>query len=259
MKFVLATKDHMEQRYSEDGNAVPVTIVKVEPCVITQIKTEKSDGYNALQVASGKEKNASKSLRGHFKKATQGESQFKKINEFKIDNPENFQLGQVIDLNSFVAGDELKVTGISKGKGFQGVVKRHGFHGHPATHGHKDQERMPGSIGAGGMQRVIKGLRMAGRMGNEQVTVTGLEIFNVDKENNLLEITGAVPGHRGTWLKIVADGDLKVVTAEEVKKPVEVEPASAESFGETKEEDDGEARTEVTEEKTEELTEEVKE
>jgi large subunit ribosomal protein L3 len=265
MKFVLATKDHMEQRFDGEGNAVAVTIVKVAPCVITQIKTEKTDGYNALQVASGKEKNATKSLKGHFKKATQADSQFKTVNEFRIDKPENFQLGQIIDINTFVQGDDLKVTGISKGKGFQGVVKRHGFHGHPATHGHKDQERMPGSIGAGGFQRVIKGMRMGGRMGNEQITVTGLEFFNVDKDNNLLEITGAVPGHRGTWLKIVADGDLKVALAEEpkveVEEPVEIEEVKTEDQKTEDKEVEVVAENKETpvEEAKEELTEETKE
>lgn len=260
MKFILATKEQMEQRFNEEGNAVAVTVVKVEPCVITQIKTKEHDGCNALQVASGNAKNISKSLKGHFKKATQSDSQFRTVNEFRIDNPQDFQAGQVIDLNSFVANDEVKVTGTSKGKGFQGVVRRHGFHGHPATHGHKDQERMPGSIGAGGMQRVMKGMRMGGRMGNEQVTTSGLKIFNVDKENGLLEIIGAVPGHRGSWLKIVSEGDLRVVAAEEIKLENKIEEVKPEIEDQRpKTEDKKTEDTEITEEKSEEPVEEIKE
>ncbi|MFA6493414.1 MAG: 50S ribosomal protein L3 [Patescibacteria group bacterium] len=252
MKFVLATKEQMEQRFNAEGNAVAVTIVKVDPCVITQIKTEKSDGYNALQVASGsKLKNVSKPLVGHFKKATNSDSGFKKVAEVRVDNPQDYSAGQVIDIASFIVGEEVKVTGISKGKGFQGVVRRHKFHGHPATHGHKDQERMPGSIGAGGFQRVIKGMRMAGRMGNEQITAQGMKIFAVNPENSTIEIAGSVPGHRGTWLEVYTEGELKikVMHVDEVKV--------AEPVVEQKIEDQN-IEDKKTEDKVEEINEEIK-
>ncbi|MFA6909085.1 MAG: 50S ribosomal protein L3 [Patescibacteria group bacterium] len=192
MAVLIGEKMNMQQMFREDGTVVPVTIVHAGPCTVTQVKAEKKDGTNAVQLGFGEKKKASKPIRGHLKDLTL----FRTMREFPVDDPTQFSRGQVFTVEAFKEGDSIAITGVSKGRGFQGVVKRHGFHGSPATHGHKDQLRMPGSIGAGGIQRVIKGMRMAGRMGGARTTVRNLIVEKVDTEKNLLYIRGAVPGAR---------------------------------------------------------------
>ncbi len=213
-KFILGKKLHMTQRFLADGTWVPVTVVEAGPCAVTQVKNEDNDGYQAVQVGFGFKKKLNKPLAGHFK----GLDNFRHVREFRVDQSSAFERGKMIDVSSFQAGDYLDVAAISKGKGFQGVVRRHGFHGSPATHGHKDQLRMPGSIGAGGVQHVFKGTRMAGRMGGDRITIKNLELIDVDLEKNLLYIKGAVPGARNSLLMIEADGEL--ILKDKVSAPV---------------------------------------
>ncbi len=199
MKFILGEKIGMSQIFDADGNVVPMTLVRATPNVVLRVRTKEKDGYEAVQVGFGerKAKNIKKPQRGHFKEL----GNFRYVKEFRIKNLE-FSRGDKIDVSVFKEGDTMKISGISKAKGFQGVVKRHGFHGAPATHGTKHAHRQPGSIGATWPQRVIKGRRMAGRMGGERITVRNLKIAKVDVENNLLAVRGAVPGRRGTLLEI---------------------------------------------------------
>lgn len=199
-KFLLANKIGMSRIFREDGVVVPVTKLKAGPSVIVQVKTKDKDGYEAIQLSSGKKRKPKKPLQGHLK-ISGGEGRW--LKEFRVNGGE-YKVGQTIDLSQFTPGDLVKVIGISKGKGFQGVVRRHGFHGHPSTHGHKDQERMPGSIGAGGVQHVRKGMRMAGRMGGDRITVPNLKVVAVDVERNELLVKGAVPGGRNSLLLISA-------------------------------------------------------
>ncbi len=202
----------MTQLYREDGAVVPATAVLAEPNLITQIRNLEKDKYSAIQVGFGQAKKVKKPIAGHLK----GLALVKSMREFRVKPEEigDLKRGDTITVNVFIPGDIIKVTGNSKGKGFQGVVKRHGFHGSPATHGHKDQERMPGSIGATTAQRVIKGKRMAGHMGDEQVTVTNLEIVSVDAEKNILYVKGAVPGARNGLLLIVGPGTMDLAKPE---------------------------------------------
>jgi len=199
MKFILGKKEEMSQIFDEKGLAVPVTVVNAGPVTVIGIKTEDKDGYNAIQVGYGekKVKNINKAQKGQFKEF----GNFEGIKEFKTDI-EGVNIGDKIGISVFEEGDDITVSGISKGKGFQGVVKRHGFHGGRRSHGQKHSEREPGSIGATGPQRVFKGTRMGGRMGSDRVTVKNLKVIAVDKENNKLLISGAVPGRRGTALEI---------------------------------------------------------
>ena len=216
MKFILGKKLEMTQIFKADGNVIPVTAVLVEQNVITQIKNKEKDGYSAVQVGFGKPKNIKKPQAGHLKDI----EQVKTMREFRVEakEVESLKRGDKMGVEIFANGDKVKVTGTSKGKGFQGVVKRHGFHGSPASHGHKDQLRMGGSIGAGGVQRVFKGVGMPGHMGDEQVTISGLEIMDIDAEKNILYIKGAVPGARNGLLLIYGPGELKIQEIKEEKK-----------------------------------------
>lgn len=200
MKFILGRKIEMTQKFKDDGVVVPVTLIKTEPCVVTQVKTQEKDGYNAIQIGCEVSKNLSKSLRGHLKDL----GDLRSIREFRVDEEKVKELnrGDKIENSIFEEGEMVVVSGITKGRGFQGVVKRHGFSGGPASHGHKDQLRMPGSIGDTGAAKVSKGRRMGGRMGGSQVTVQNLEIIEVNKEQNVLAIKGAVPGHRNSLVLI---------------------------------------------------------
>ncbi len=191
----------MTQRFGDQGKFIPVTIVQAGPCVVTQVKKKEKDGYAAVQIGFGAKKNLSKSVAGHLK----GMAPYRYLREFRLKSADETTVperGTTIDVSAFKAGDIVQVTGTSKGRGFAGVVKRHHFHGHPATRGTKDQVRMPGSIGATWPQHVTKGTRMAGRMGNARVTVKHLEIIDVDPKNNLLLIKGAVPGSRNSLIEI---------------------------------------------------------
>lgn len=198
MKFILAQKINMSQVFDKEGNATPVTLVRALPNTVVQARIKEKDGYTALQVGYGerKEKNIKKPQRGHFRSI----GNFRSVKEFRTDTV--LERGTRIDVSQFQEGDIVKISGISKAKGFQGVVKRHGFHGAPKTHGTKHAHREPGSIGATWPQRVIKGMRMAGRMGGVRVTTKGLEVVKIDVENNMLAIKGAVPGRRGALLEI---------------------------------------------------------
>jgi large subunit ribosomal protein L3 len=198
MKFLLGTKENMTQIFTDNGAVVPVTVIKTSPNVITQVKTSDKDGYQAIQIGFGEKnaRNINKPLKGHVKEL----GNFSVLKEFKVVG--EFQLGDKIEINTFQEGDKVMVSAISKGKGFQGVVKRHGFKGGRRSHGQKHSEREPGSIGVGGIQRVQKGTRMAGRMGADRVTVKNLKIARIDAENNLLFVKGAVPGRKGTLVEI---------------------------------------------------------
>lgn len=198
MKFILGEKEAMSQIFSEKGEVLPVTIVHVSPNIVTGVRTTAKDGYKAVQVGMGvqKESRLSKSVVGHLKDITK----VKKMVEFRTDSEMN--RGDAIPLDQFTIGEVVDVTGVTKGKGFQGGVKRHGFHGGPRSHGQKHSEREVGSIGATGPQRVFKGKRMPGRMGGDQITVKNLKVVAIDTEGGKLYISGAVPGRRGTLLII---------------------------------------------------------
>ncbi|MFA5753818.1 MAG: 50S ribosomal protein L3 [Patescibacteria group bacterium] len=223
MKFISGKKLSMTQIWSGD-EVLAVTPVLAGPCVVTQVKTKAKDGYNALQFAYGtrKEKNINKPQRGHFAKAGVKPAH---VCEFRTEEAANFKVGDVVNVETFSVGDTINVTGTSKGKGFQGVVKRHHFAGFRKTHGNKDQERMPGSIGPKGPAHVFKGTRMAGRMGGERVTVTNLEVAAIDAENNILFVKGAVPGAINGFLTIQGSGDLQVNLKKTATEPIVEEKA----------------------------------
>lgn len=181
----------MTRIFRPDGMAVAVTKLSAGPCWVTQIKTTDKDGYQAVQLGFGERRVVGKAMAGHLKPVGKN---LRHLKEFTVTATGDFTVGQSFDVSQFKTGDKVTITAKSKGRGFQGVVKRHGFHGHPASHGHKDQARMPGSIGAGGVQHVRKGMRMAGRMGNQPVTVHHLEIIEVHPETNELWVKGAIPG-----------------------------------------------------------------
>ncbi len=193
MKALLGTKIGMTQIISEDGRSVPVTIIKAGPVTVTQVKTVDTDGYNAVQVGFDEGKNLSKAVAGHLKAA---DVPPKHIREFRIadDTTDELTVGSTIDVTAFELGDVVNATGISKGKGFAGNIKRHNFNRHKKTHGGKGNTRKPGSIGSMYPQKVFKGKRMAGRMGHDQVTVKNLVVSYIDVENNLIGLKGAVPG-----------------------------------------------------------------
>ncbi|OQA90516.1 MAG: 50S ribosomal protein L3 [Elusimicrobia bacterium ADurb.Bin231] len=216
MKQILGKKIGMTQIFTAAGEAVPVTIISAGPCVVTQIKTDSTDGYSALQIGFGvkEEKDVNKPLAGHMKKS--GIGCFSKLTEFRISDPQKYKLGQEIKCDIFSEGDYVDVSGLSKGHGFAGVMKRHGFGGGPSTHGQSDRQRHPGALGAQRPQRVLKGTRMAGRMGNEKVTVQKLEVAKVIPESNIMLIKGAVPGVKNGLLNI-----------RETIKRIKSKPASA--------------------------------
>ncbi len=193
MKFLLGRKLEMTQLW-KDEKVIPATLIEAGPCFITQIKTKDRDKYNAIQVGFEKIEKKNK-----IKKTMKGK-EFRHLREFK--DGEDYKMGSKIDVSIFEEGHKVKISGISKGKGFQGAVKRWGFHGRNATHGVKHEQRTLGSVGCGYPQRVIKGKKMPGRMGAERVTTKNLEIVKIDKENNIIAVKGAVPGRRGTFLEI---------------------------------------------------------
>jgi len=186
----------MSQIFTKDGKVVPVTILKAMPNKVTQVRTADKDKYQAVQVGFGKRKNASKALAGHAKDL----GNFAKLVEFRVDDSTKFEKGQEIGVSTFAVGDVVKVTGEMKGRGFAGPIKRHGFHGAPASHGH-DHPRAVGAIGGRFPQHVRKGLRMAGHMAGTR-TVKNLEVVEIDAENNLIAVKGAVPGANGGIVKI---------------------------------------------------------
>jgi len=204
MKFILGIKKNMTQIFEENGAVRPVTIIEAGPVVVTQKKDKQKDGYDAVQIGYGekKVKNINKAMKGHLKNL----GNFRHLREFRMDkNSElDFNVGDKIEISFFEGIKSVNVSSISKGKGFQGVVKRHGFHGGPRTHGQKHSEREAGSIGTGGKEKVLKGTRMAGRMGGDKITVKNLKIIKINKDTNEIFVNGAVPGRRGTLVEIVS-------------------------------------------------------
>lgn len=205
-KFILGTKVAMTQIFDEKGVAYPATVLSAGPVTVTQVKTKEKDGYNGLQVGFGdqKEQRLSKAVKGHLKNAG---GSFRHFGEFRLDDVSPFKVGDKIDLSKFTAGDNVTVRSESKGKGFQGPVKRHHFKGGSRTHGQKHSEREHGSIngrGRVGSGRVNKGKRMAGRMGGDIVTVKNLKVLQVRPESNEIVIHGSLPGRKGVLVSIIA-------------------------------------------------------
>lgn len=200
MKFILGRKLNMTQVFDKDGFVRPATVVEANPVIVTQVKTVDNDGYNAIQVGTGKRNpiRINKPMKGHVKEL----GNFSDLREVRVDTVDAFKVGDTITPTVFAEGDVIEVSGISKGKGFQGVVKRHGFGGGPRTHGQKHSEREPGSIGGGLRNKVPKAMRMAGRMGGDRITVKNLRVLHVDSDKNIMYISGAIPGRRGTLLEI---------------------------------------------------------
>ncbi len=200
---VIGKKVGMTQIFDEQGLAIPVTVIKVDETVVTQVKTVETDGYNAIQVGTiaAKEKHLTKAQLGHFKKNNL--SNYRHLQEFRVENPQDYKVGDKVELSVLENIEKVDVTGKSIGKGFQGTVKRHNFGRGPMAHGSKNH-REPGSIGAGTTpSRVIKGKRMAGNMGNERVTITKLKLVKVDSANGLVLVKGSVPGCEGRLVTIV--------------------------------------------------------
>lgn len=204
MSGIIGKKIAMTSLYDENGKNIPCTIIQAGPCVVTQVRTQDEDGYSAVQLGfdDKKEKHVGKAMSGHFKKA--GTTPKYKLVEFKGEFVNDLSLGQEVKVDVFKEGEYVDVTGTSKGKGFQGVVKRHGFGGvGQATHGQHNRLRAPGSIGAGSdPSRVFKGMRMAGQMGNQKVTIQNLQVIKVDEEKNLLIVKGAIPGPKNSYVII---------------------------------------------------------
>ena len=199
MKFILGKKENMTEYFGEDGVVVPVTIVSAGPITVTRVFEKSKDGYNAVQVGYGVQK------KQRINKAETGQMKgglYEALKEFRLKPIDSTSLkeGDVVDVSVFTPGDKLQVSSISKGKGFQGVVKRHGFGGGPRSHGQKHSEREPGSIGGGLRTHVPKGMRMAGRHGGIKVTVQNIEVLKVIPENNLVIVKGSVPGANGSYL-----------------------------------------------------------
>lgn len=199
MKTIIGTKEYMTQVFDENGTVTPVTAVRATPVSVLQTKTTERDGYRAVQVGGGEQKESRipKALKGHFA----GHGNFRYVREFRTDETD-FSVGDTLTVEQFEPGERVRVSAVSKGKGFQGVIRRHGFHGGPRSHGQKHSERAPGSIGSTGPQRLKKGKKMAGRMGSDRITMKGLKVVKVDPETHTLFVKGAVPGRRGSLVSI---------------------------------------------------------
>lgn len=200
MKFILAKKEYMTQIFNDEGQVIPVTVLSAGPVVVTQVKDLQRDGYKAVQIGFGskKAKRVSQPLKGHLKDL----GPFAHLKEFAVSENASFNVGDTILADTFAPGDTVVVSGVSKGKGFQSVIKRHGFKGGPRSHGQKHSEREPGSIGGGLRNKVPKGMRMAGRTGGDRITTKNLKVVRVDGAQNQILISGAVPGRRGTLVEI---------------------------------------------------------
>lgn len=199
---LLGRKVGMTQVFNQRGEVIPVTVLELGPCVVTQIRTQDRDGYEAVQIGFGdaKPKSLNKPRQGHLAKAGR---LVRYIREFATDSIDDHSVGQVLGVDMFTPGQIIDVTGTSKGRGFQGVVKRHGFRGGPRTHGQSDRLRAPGSIGAGTTPgHVLKGTRMAGRMGNKRVTIQNLEVVEVMPDRNLILVRGSVPGAKNSLVMV---------------------------------------------------------
>jgi large subunit ribosomal protein L3 len=205
MKFILGKKIAMTQVFDEAGEVHPVTVIQAGPNIVTQVKAKDKEGYSSVQVGfdAQKSEKTRKSLKGHVKEL----GGFKFIKEFRFDDSAHaHKVGDKIDVSAFTSGESIVVSSVSKGKGFQGVVKRHGFGGGRRTHGQKHSEREPGTIGGGLRTRVPSGMRMAGRMGGDRVTVKNLRVVQINPEENLLLVSGAIAGKRGTLVEVRTQG-----------------------------------------------------
>ena len=199
---LLGKKLGMTGLFTSQDRYIPVTVVKVGPCVVTQVKTMATDGYNAVQLGFGEKKKSgmNKPLKGHLKKS--GETHYAILREVPVDDPDEFTLGQIVGLDVFQVGERVDVTGITKGRGFSGVIKWHGFHGGKKSHG-SHSHRIPGSIGCSATPaKVIKGKKMPGQYGNERKTIRNLQIVDIRSEDNLIMIKGAIPGSRNSFVTI---------------------------------------------------------
>lgn len=209
IKFILGKKLGQSQIFSQNGQTIPITIMEAGPCLVTQVKSKEKDGYNAAQIGFGESKKIKKPQKGHLSKVQSSKSKVqnfgKYLREFRLENtneePLKLKIGDKIKVDIFKEGDKVSVSGISKGKGFQGVVKRHGFSTGPASHG-SDHHREPGSIGSMFPQHVVKGRKLPGRMGGTKVTIKNLEVVKVDGNRNIICIKGAVPGPKNELLLI---------------------------------------------------------
>ena len=203
MEAILGRKLGMTQVFAANGEARGVTVIEAGPCVVVQVKTLESDGYNAIQIGFGARKHVNDPMRGHFKRL----GQFQFVREIRVDDPLSYEVGQKLGAELFEEGDIVDVVGTSKGRGFAGGVKRHHFHGGPKTHGQSDRHRAPGSIGSGTTPgRVRKGLRMAGHMGDERVTVKNLKVFESNPARGVILVEGGVPGGVNGLLRIAKTG-----------------------------------------------------
>ena len=202
MKTLIGTKLGMTQILGEDGVMLPITVIQAGPCTVTQVKSVESDGYNAVQIGYGQGKNLSNAVAGHVKKA--GVTP-KKLSEVRVDAVDEFKLGDTFDVSLFAVGDTVDVTGVSKGKGFAGTIKRHNFNRQRKTHGGKGNTRKVGSIGSMYPQKIFKGKTMAGHMGHEQVTVKNLKVAYVDTTDGVIGLKGAVPGPRKGLVRIAGE------------------------------------------------------
>ena len=237
---IFGRKLGMTQVFSAGGEARGVSVVEAGPCVVVQVKTQERDGYDAIQLGFGTAKRTNDAQKGHMKQL----GRFRHLREVRVDDANAYQVGQTLGADVFEEGDIVDVIGVSKGKGFAGGIKRHHFHGGPKTHGQSDKGRSPGSIGSGTTPgRVRKGLRMAGHMGDEQVTVKNLRVFDTDTARNVLLIEGAVPGGTNTLLRIRKTGRVSyepklvrpIAPVVEEEEPVAVEEPVAEVEEETPE------------------------
>lgn len=218
MKGLLGIKLGMTQVFDENGVVTPVTIVQAGPCYVTQVKTQNTDGYSAIQVGFGEvsEKRLTSGQKGHLgllktdkkhpqRKKNKGIPALRHLSEFRTKNAADYKVGQVLTVEQFAAGDHIDVTGKTKGRGFAGTIKRHGFGGGPKTHGQSDRWRAPGSVGAtSGTAHVFKGKRMSGHYGDARLTAQNLQVVKIDPEKNLLAVKGSIPGHKGS-LVIIRD------------------------------------------------------
>ena len=245
MKGILGRKVGMTEKFTIDGKVIPVTVVSVEPNVVSQIKTVETDGYNAIQLATvdKKEKHVTKPEAGHAKKAGVAPKRFYK--EIRVDNPQDYTLGSTLDASTFTVGERVDVTGTSKGKGFQGVIKRHGQSRGPETHG-SDYHRRPGSMGTMRPMRVLKGKKLAGHMGAQTVTIQNLEIIEVNTTDNYILVSGNIPGAKDSLVMI-----------KESVKPGKVEPKELIVYVEEEKVEETPVEEETVVETTEETTEEV--
>ncbi len=203
MSGLIGKKIGMTRVFSENGEHIPVTVIKAGPCFVTQIKTQEKDGYDAVQLGfeDVREKNVTKPRNGHFQKASVSPKRI--IREFKPFAGDEVKLGAEVTVDIFTEGEKVTVSGTSIGRGFAGVMKRHNFAGAQMTHGQSDRQRSPGSIGQSSWpSKVFKGMRMAGRMGNDRVTISGLSVVKIDTEKNLLFVKGSVPGSKNGFLEI---------------------------------------------------------